>query len=135
MICKNMKEKIRKIIGEALKNMDIEISSIDIVIEIPKDSSNGDYSSNIALRLAPILHKKPLDIANKIAENIKDVDFSKVEAVNPGFINFYLSTTYLLKELERITNTSQEYFKFPSKQGEKLAIEYTDANPFKILHM
>ncbi len=135
MICKNMKEKIRKIIGEALKNMDIEISSIDIVIEIPKDSSNGDYSSNIALRLAPILHKKPLDIANEIVTKIRKDDFSRVEAKAPGFINFYFSPTYLLKELEKIANTPLDYFKLDINEGKKLAIEYTDANPFKVLHI
>lgn len=130
-----MKEKIKKIVAELVEKMDVDTSSLDIVVEIPKDSSNGDYSTNIAMRLASTMKKKPLDIAKEIAGNIEDIDFTKVEAIAPGFINFYLSPTYLLKELERVANSPDEYFKFTLKEEEKLAIEYTDANPFKILHI
>lgn len=130
-----MKEKIEKIVLEALKKMGVETSSLDIVVEIPKDSSNGDYSTNIAMRLASVLKKKPLDIANGIVNNIEDEDFSKVEAVAPGFINFYLSETYLFNEVESIVENPGGYFKSTLKKGEKLAIEYTDANPFKVLHI
>ena len=130
-----MKAKLKKILLEVLEKMDVDTSSLDITVEIPKDSTNGDYSSNMAMRLASVLKKKPLDIANEIVQQVDDADFSKVEAVNPGFINFYLSPTYLLKELERIVNRPEEHFQFSLKEGQKLAIEYTDANPFKILHI
>ena len=130
-----MKAKLKKILLEVLEKMDVDTSSLDITVEIPKDSTNGDYSSNIAMRLASVLKKKPLDIANEIVQQVDDADFSKVEAVNPGFINFYLSPKYLLKELERIVNRPEEHFQFSLKEGQKLAIEYTDANPFKILHI
>lgn len=135
IIYKTMRAKIKKIVIEALDKMDLDTSSLDIVVEMPKDSSNGDYSTNIAMRLSSVLKKKPLDIANEIVKNVEDGDFSKVEAVHPGFINFYLSPRYFLKELERIVNTPQEYLQFSLKEGQKLAIEYTDANPFKILHI
>jgi len=130
-----MKEKIAKTLSVALEEMGEKVSPLDIVVEIPKDSSKGDYSSNIAMKLASTLKKSPMDIANEIVGKIKDRDFSKVEALTPGFINFHLSTTYLLKELEQITNTPEEYFKPFQKKDEKLAIEYTDANPFKVLHI
>ena len=130
-----MKQKIQKIVVDALEKMGVDTSSLDIVVEIPKDSSNGDYSTNVAMRLASVLQKKPLDIANEIVSHIEDEDFSKVEAVVPGFINFYLSPTYLLKEVQRIADNPTEYFQSTLKKGEKLAIEYTDANPFKVLHI
>ena len=130
-----MKEKIKRIIAEVLEEMEVDLSSVDIVVEIPNASSNGDYSTNVAMRLASVLKKKPLEIAEDIASKIKDIDFAKVEAVAPGFINFHLSTTYLLKELERVANNPEEYFKFSINEGKKLAIEYTDANPFKVLHI
>ena len=130
-----MKQKIQKIVTEVLEKMDVDTSSLDVVVEIPKDSSNGDYSTNVAMRLASVLKKKPLDIANEIVSHIEDDDFSKVEAVVPGFINFYLSPTYLLKEVEKMADNPAGYFQSTLKQGEKLAIEYTDANPFKVLHI
>ncbi|HKM19795.1 MAG TPA: arginine--tRNA ligase [Candidatus Dojkabacteria bacterium] len=130
-----MKQKIQKIVADALEMMDVDTSSLDVVVEVPKDSSNGDYSTNVAMRLASVLKKKPLDIANEIVSHIEDDDFSKVEAVVPGFINFYLSPTYLLKEVQRIADNPAGYFQSTLKQGEKLAIEYTDANPFKVLHI
>jgi len=132
---KVMKAKIKKILTEALTEMGVNTSSIDIVVETPKDPSNGDYSSNVAMRLSPVLKKKPSDIADEIVQKVDDEDFSKVEVVAPGFINFYLSPTYLLKELEKVVTTPEEYFSSSLKKGQKLAIEYTDANPFKILHI
>lgn len=130
-----MKQKIQKIVTDALEKMGVDTSSLDVVVEVPKDSSNGDYSTNVAMRLASVLKKKPLDIANEIVSHIEDDDFSKVEAVVPGFINFYLSPTYLLKEVEKMADNPAEYFQSALKESEKLAIEYTDANPFKVLHI
>lgn len=130
-----MREKIEKIITEVLEKIGLDTSSVNIVVEIPKDSSNGDYSSNIAMRLASVLKKKPLDIANEIVANIDSEGFSQVEVVAPGFINFYLSPTYLLKNVQRIVKDPAGYFKFDLNKGQKLVVEYTDANPFKVLHI
>ena len=85
-----MKEKLKKVINDSLSKLDITVS--DIVIEVPKDSSNGDYSSNIAMQLARTLKKNPREIATMIKENI-DADFiTKIDIAGPGFLNFFVKT-------------------------------------------
>ena len=69
-----IEENLVKLIRGAIKeaySLDLEEGMINI--EIPRDSNNGDYSSNIAMRLAKELKNKPTDIALKLKDylNIK----------------------------------------------------------------
>ena len=47
-----------------------ELNENDIVLEVPKDSKNGDFSTNIAMRLARSLHKAPQLIATDIKNRL-----------------------------------------------------------------
>jgi len=128
----DIKKKIEEMIRKALIEMNVEYDIIEV--EEPRVSGNGDYSSNIAMRLSSTLKKNPLDIANDIVNKIQgDEDIERIEAVKPGFINFFVSDQHLLKELSRVKNG--EFSNIGSKEGKKIIIEYTDANPFKILHI
>ncbi|MBU1887754.1 MAG: arginine--tRNA ligase, partial [Candidatus Omnitrophica bacterium] len=67
-----------------------------VYLEIPKEKRFGDFSSNIAMRLAKSFKKPPTDIAFAIISKMKDdpaccslINDIKIE--NPGFINFYIS--------------------------------------------
>ena len=57
-----MIEKLKEIINKALIKCDISINLDDIMVEIPKDTKNGDYSSNIAMKLAKVLKENPINI-------------------------------------------------------------------------
>lgn len=82
-----------------------------IVIDIPKDKKNGDYSTNIAFLLAKELKKSPMDIANDIKDNIKSDLIEKVEVASPGFINIYLSKEFLLSNINEILDSGKNYGK------------------------
>ena len=123
--------------GEADGGQDIKIE-----LTIPKDDSHGDYSSNIALRLAKILGKNPLEIAQEIVEEIlKQVQddglkgIEKVEAVAPGFINFYLSKEALIENAQHVIDAPENVGKTDSYKGKKVIVEFTDPNPFKEFHI
>ena len=60
----NIKNEISRII----KQMGV-LDDISFVVEIPKDSSNGDYASNVAMQLTKIIRKNPLLIALDIVDN------------------------------------------------------------------
>ncbi|MGI6484651.1 MAG: arginine--tRNA ligase [Candidatus Dojkabacteria bacterium] len=131
-----IQEKITKLVLDSLEKLSIEVSKEDIIVEEPKDESKGDYSTNIAMRMASKVGKNPVDLAEEIVKGMeKDDDFEKVEFVPPGFINFYLSKTYLLKEMEKYATQGAEYFKSDVNKGKKTIVEYTDANPFKTFHI
>ena len=127
-------KKIENLVKDSLKKQDIK--DVDIVVEIPNEETHGDYSSNIAMTLASKLKKNPMDIAQDIVDSIKeDIDIERVEIVKPGFINFFLSNRYLLTEASKIVDRKEEYFKLDTKQGQRILIEYTDANLFKEMHI
>ena len=127
-------QKIENLIKDSLNKQDIK--DVDIVVEIPNDESHGDYSSNIAMDLASKLKKNPMDIAQDIVDSIKeDIDIERVEILKPGFINFFLSNRYLLTEASKIVDRKEDYFRLDTKEGERILIEYTDANLFKEMHI
>ncbi len=130
-------EKIANLVAKSLPD-DLDISPKDIVIEKPKDSKMGQFSTNIAMRTASKLKRNPLELAKEIAEKMnmqKDLDIEKVEAVAPGFINIFLSNQYLVNEIKKIVELGDEYFQSDEKSGKNILIEYTDPNPFKVLHV
>jgi arginyl-tRNA synthetase len=132
----NITEKITKLLIDSAKKLGVKISAEDIVVEIPNDLSNGNYSTNIAMRLASELGKNPFEIAEDIVKNIEeDIDIKEVIAAKPGFVNFHLSNRYFLAEMSKIVERGEEYFKLDKKKGKKIVVEYTDANPFKEFHI
>ena len=102
-----MKEILIDLIKKALEKMNV--SNILIEVEQPKIKENGDYSSNIALKLTKILNKNPMDIANEIAANIDYNDIKKIEIKSPGFINFFVNKGYLLENLKNVLIEKDKY--------------------------
>lgn len=131
----DINKKISESLQISLSKMGIDVNINDIIVDKPKDSTKGDYSTNIAMRIAPKFQKKPFDLAEEIVLNIeKDTNIEKIEVAMPGFINFFLSDRYLLNELKNIINLEDSYFRSNEKSSQKIVIEYTDANPFKMMH-
>ena len=124
--------KLQSIIKKSLP-VDIDIQRI--VIDIPKDKNNGDYSTNVAFLLTKVFKKNPMDIANDIKDNIKDEMIDKVEVASPGFINIYLAKEFLLNNINTIIKEGKNYGKNNYGKGEKVDIEYVSANPTGTLHI
>ena len=131
----SIKQKIQGIIKTGLDKLEIDISLDKIIIETPKESKNGDYSTNIALVLTKILKDNPMNIANKIANEIKDECIEKVDIASPGFINIYLTKKVLLDEINKIINEDRNYGKNNTGNNEKVNLEYVSANPTGTLHI
>ncbi len=130
----DIQEIVKKNIQKALVNMGIEKE--DIFVEMPNDTSHGDYATNIAMQLSKELKKSPREIAEDIVKNIEHTaEIEKVEVAGPGFINFYISDKYLVNVLKEVKEKGDEYGKNNSLSGKKIMVEYTDANPFKVLHI
>jgi arginyl-tRNA synthetase len=132
-----IKQKIEKLITEALSKTDIQFSQEDVLVEQTDSLNKGDYTTNIAMKLASKLGVEPREVARKIVENIEEVEeIEKIEIAGPGFINFYLSTKYLNSQIGQILEKgADEYIKTEIKKDKNILIEYTDANPFKVLHI
>lgn len=99
---------------------------IDPQISRPEEQF-GDYTTNAALCLAGKLNKNPAWIAGEIAEHLRNSqDVAEVGVAGAGFINIKIKDQSLLKILEEPTD---KLF-----SGKTVIIEFSDPNPFKVLH-
>ena len=93
----------------------------------------SDYQYNGAFKLAKIMHKSPMAIADEIVCKLKDNDmFKEVSNVN-GFINITLSDKALIDYLNEIVNNF-DINTFKINTDETIFLDYGGANVAKALH-
>lgn len=93
----------------------------------------SDYQYNGAFKLAKIMHKSPIVIADEIVCKLKDNDmFKEVSNVN-GFINITLSDKSLIDYLNEIVNNF-DINTFKINTDETIFLDYGGANVAKALH-
>lgn len=91
------------------------------------DYKFGDFASNVALQLSKKVGKNPREIAEQIVGALsQDDDISSAEVAGPGFINIKLSD----KKIMQLAKADAE----KSLAGKTVVAEYSDPNPFKVLH-
>lgn len=130
-----MKNTLQMAISKALKEQGIIKNPMDIIIEIPRERENGDYSSNIAMQLTKELRKNPMEIAQQIIEQIKEEQIEKIEIKGPGFLNFFVKKEYLFENINTILKEKENYGRSEIGKKEKWNIEFVSANPTGILHL
>jgi arginyl-tRNA synthetase len=123
-------------ISSSLTEVIKELSGLDPKVEvaITNDLDKGDFTSNIALKLGGKLGS-PTEAGERIIEKLREKKdlyskFAKIELINPGFINFYLSEELIISGLEAaIKGFSSQ------KQESTMILEFGDLNPFKEPHI
>ena len=105
------------------KSFDLDVE--DILIERPKDLSHGDYASNVAMKICKMAKSRPLDVANKILDNLDkaSANIDKVEIAGPGFMNFFMSNDSLTSVIAKILTEKEQYGCSDYGQGIKYNIE------------
>ena len=101
----------------------------NILIEKPELESRGDYASNIGLTIAKTVERGPMEISELIKEGIQNEAFEKIEVVKPGFINFFVSRSYLQKQIEEILKQKGRFGNLDVGKGKKVQVEFISANP------
>ena len=122
-----LKKLMHDFLQDYLDQNKIEFSEWSV--NVNNQEGFGDYSSNIALKLAKILKKAPIEIAENIAihSNASENVFT-LSASQPGFVNFYISNDYYLKILEQIINESENFGK-KKKLNKSANVEFVSSNP------
>ncbi|MBN1373912.1 arginine--tRNA ligase [Candidatus Dojkabacteria bacterium] len=132
MITDTLKSKIQEVVKSLFK-VDTEI-----VVDIPNDSSKGDYFSNVAMQLAGRLKKNPVEIAQEIVKTLNVSDIAEATVASPGYINFKLLTSvYQTKFCEMVdaANKGKPLATNSLWNGKKVMIEFAHPNPFKSFHI
>ena len=133
----DISEKIKNAVSVSVKEaFGEECPDQMVMVERPRDPKMGDFSTNIAMRLAKALHKKPVDIANELVGVLRNnlPEASDISVAGPGFINFVISSSALTDVINVILNMGNDYGKSESGKGEKVLVEFVSANPTGDLH-
>lgn len=117
---------------------DLYDQSIDAELTRP-DSKFGDYSTNVALRLASKLGRAPRDIAKEIADRLLASGvFAVVDIAGPGFINLTVDAIALENKLTKAFSSTIPYGNNTDGAGKKVLVEYPSTNmakPFSVGHL
>ena len=122
-----LKKLMHDFLQDYLDQNKIEFSEWSV--NVNNQEGFGDYSSNIALKLAKILKKAPIEIAENITihPNASENVFT-LSASQPGFVNFHISNDYYLKILKQIINESENFGK-KKKLNKSANVEFVSSNP------
>lgn len=113
----------------------VEIELDEIVIEIPKEKSMGDYSSTIAMRLSKRVGKNPREIAETLIKNLSSDIVEKAEVAGPGFINFVMQKGSLGNIINEIFDKKERFGENQIGNNQVINVEYISANPTGDLHL
>lgn len=125
----NLKEQIKGVIND-LYGVDETVDFASVPSEI-----EGDYSTNVAMRLARQVGKNPRQIAEEIIAKLGDSGFDFTVA-GPGFINVMVSGKALKQQLDAVW--SDTYGNNDSGKGKLAISEYPSTNiakPYSVGHL
>ena len=132
----SIKKEIARILQQKLPDMSVE--EIEASIEIPADSSLGDYAFP-CFRLAKNLRKPPHVIAGELASAIGGNElFARTEAVK-AYVNMFIDGQWLSRiTLEAVCNTGDAFGRSDIGAGRPVIVEFSSPNiakPFHIGHI
>ncbi len=136
-----MKQKLKSLLLQAVERLQSE-GVLDnnltpqINIERSRDSSHGDYATNLALILAKPAKSNPRQLAEKIIALLPDdASVSKVVIAGPGFINFFIQGDSQSQVVRQIHDAGNQFGLSQIGAGSKVQVEFVSANPTGPLHV
>ena len=114
---------------------DIESYLTKLTLEPPKETINGDMSTNMAMVLSKEIKLNPRQIAqNFVPYIIKIPGIEKVDVAGAGFINIKLAQVTWTSCLKNILLNELDWDKFDLGKGKNINLEFVSANPTGPLH-
>ncbi len=106
--------------------------SAQVKLERSKREDLGDYSTNAAMLLAPVLSAPPREIAQRIGAELESAlgeDLTRWEVAGPGFLNLFMSDGWQRRALESVLRAAERFGAGGAEPAERILIEFVSANP------
>ena len=111
------------------------IDTAKVTAEPPREESHGDVATNAAMVLSKAAGKKPRDIADSLAVELrKHPAVTAVEVAGPGFINLRLAESFWYERLAEILVAGAAWGD-GERTGRRVNVEYVSANPTGPMHV
>ncbi|AKU80323.1 arginine--tRNA ligase [Spiroplasma turonicum] len=125
--------QLKKEINETIIKLDLKG---ELIIEKTKSIEHADYATNFALINSKLNNLKPLELAEKIKENLlkNNKIIKNVEVAKPGFINIEINGLQLVKVLDEVQKNKENYGRSANKNY-TFNLELISANPTGFLHI
>mgnify|MGYP004654554731 CR=1 FL=1 len=136
------KEQVQELTKQAYaaavkENLLPEGVTVEPSVEIPKDVSNGDYTTTFCLAAAKAMKMNPRQVATILTEHmaLEDSYFTSVEIAGPGFMNFRLGDKWFGDTVTAIEAAGADYGCSNMLKGRRIMVEFVSANPTGPMHM
>jgi len=128
-----LRETLARLIAE---HRSMPADDLEPQLERTRDSKHGDFTSNIALRVAKQLSRPPREFAAEVVAALPESPLvESVEVAGPGFINFTLAAGAYEQELRTILAEGDAYGRSETGSRQRVLLEYVSANPTGPLHV
>ncbi len=107
---------------------------VEPVVSVAPENTGADYATNVAMQLAKLVHKAPMVIAEMLKPELENVGLT-VEIAMPGFVNFTIASGEVLEQVKRYAEDLPAEVANAKYQGQVVVVEFSDPNPFKVLHV
>ena len=122
-------DHLSKALREALSGAGLPVPD-DVVWEVPREESHGDYATNVAMALARPAKKAPRQIAEAIVGHFpKSGLVDRLEIAGPGFLNVFLAPHWCAESLRGILAAGDAYGTSVAARGTRYLLEFVSANP------
>ena len=140
MTTPSLDQSLRQTLGQALDALALpadQCGALSVTLEPPRIAAHGDLATSVAMQLAKLLRRPPLELAQQVAAQWQqrlaadglDRLVERVEVKPPGFVNLFLSRAALHETLSRVLAERESYGRCDVGQGTKTQVEFVSANP------
>ncbi|MGC4029403.1 MAG: arginine--tRNA ligase [Steroidobacteraceae bacterium] len=136
-----MKQDIEQLLHAALAHLKgsvlpQDLPAPDLGLARTRDTANGDYASNVAMRLAKQARLPPRELAQKIVAALPaSPALAKVEIAGAGFINFFLAGSAQADVVRRVHELGDAFGRNGSGGDRRILVEFVSSNPTGPLHV
>lgn len=117
---------------------DAHLAGARATLDRPKRDDFGDYATNAALLLAPVVGAPPREVAAQLGEELRTRlghELTKVEVAGPGFLNLFLSDFWHTRALGHVLERGELFGGGGAEVAERIDMEFVSANPTGPLHV
>jgi arginyl-tRNA synthetase len=107
-------------------------------LDRPPKAEFGDFSSNAAMLIAPLVGEQPRKVAEQLGEKVRERlgdSLERVEVAGPGFLNLFMSDLWFRRTLAAARDSGDRFGSGTHHVVEKVLIEFVSANPTGPAHV
>jgi arginyl-tRNA synthetase len=129
---KHFREEIVAACGRVVPGLD----TARVTAEPPRETAHGDVATNAAMVLAKAAGRKPRDLAEALAVELRRLPaVTGIEVAGPGFINMRLADSFWVERLIDVLRLGETYGASDLGGGLRVNVEYVSANPTGPMHI